>query len=141
MTIKKPSSILYLYVSLLTLSLLGCASDPTYWFKPSASTQDFEKDKYTCLRESQQQQASASISSGSGSADLHSETNWDLYDTCMNAHGWHLQKAAISKQTVVAPPPAQTAPAAAAKAEQQPPTPPKEDYRPCSADDIRAGKC
>jgi len=137
-----------------TLFLASCSSTPMHWYNPRATTADFERDKYTCLKESQQQQSSASFDQYGGAADQHIETNVDLFNSCMNAHGWHLVQDAPKPK---APTPAPT-PAPAIKAAPKAPVPtaapaviptpaptvmptPPPNYRLCTADEIRAGIC
>jgi hypothetical protein len=60
------------------------------WLKPGAGVDDFNKDKYVCLQQSQQRTSSLYVNryGGFGSSDVI--TNGGLYGACMNAHGWYL---------------------------------------------------
>ena len=75
---------------LLGVVLAGCANK-NVWFKQGASTNDFEADKYTCLQQSQQNAGRAVVDQSGGNAQTGVITNWGLYNSCMQAHGWHSQ--------------------------------------------------
>lgn len=77
------------------LVLTGCAK---VWVKPGASTDDFNKDKYACLQQSQQQVSVLAVGKYSGYGQSGQETNAMLYNSCMNSRGWSLtsQEAAAS---------------------------------------------
>ncbi len=68
--------------------LNGCGT----WVKPGATQQDFSSDKYQCLQESQQQKGYATVNQWGGSAFSGASTNGNLFASCMNAHGWYLQR-------------------------------------------------
>jgi hypothetical protein len=84
-----------LLASLCALVLLtGCAR--SVWVKPGASQQDFANDRYTCLQQSQQQRSAAQVNAYGGAASSGSYTNADLFNACMNAAGWYLQRQSSS---------------------------------------------
>jgi tetratricopeptide (TPR) repeat protein len=68
---------------------MGCAQ--MVWVKSGASQQDFSQDRYTCLQEAQQPASSAAVNRYGGYADSGIQTNWNLFNACMNAKGWYLQ--------------------------------------------------
>jgi hypothetical protein len=78
------------YITLVLLcSFAGCANN--VWYKPGASANDFEADKYTCLQQSQQQASSAAVNQYGGAAQSGSVTNWNLFNSCMGSKGYSLQ--------------------------------------------------
>ena len=70
--------------------LVGCAR--SVWVKPGASQQDFATDKYECLQQSQQPHAYVNAYGGASG----SVTNAELFNSCMNARGWYLQRQQTS---------------------------------------------
>lgn len=87
---------LLILVSLFVLS--GCAK---VWVKPGASTDDFNRDKYACLQQSQQQVSVLALGKYSGYGQSGQETNAMLYNSCMNSRGWTLtdQETAASNNS------------------------------------------
>jgi len=78
------------------LLLVGCAQT---WYKPTARPGDFEKDRYDCLQQSQQQFSAAQTNGWQGAAVSKTVTNDGLFSSCMNARGWSLQnKQALENQ-------------------------------------------
>lgn len=76
--------------------LVGCAQT---WYKPTAKAGDFEKDRYDCLQQSQQQFSAAQTNGWQGAAVSKTVTNDGLFGSCMNARGWSLQnKQALEGQ-------------------------------------------
>ena len=75
-------------VVMVPILLIACGT----WVKPEATQQDFASDKYQCLQESQQQRGYATANQYGGSAFSGSTTNGGLFGSCMNAHGWYLQR-------------------------------------------------
>lgn len=79
------------------LMLVACSSTPSepskpkYWTKPNFTTQEFKKDKYECMKESQSRMSSSSIDPYKGSALSIPITDWSLFDACMEARGWTLK--------------------------------------------------
>jgi hypothetical protein len=80
----------YLFVALL-LAVSGC-QQPMAWNKPGASTADFDAHRYRCMQESQQQTSSAYVNRYGGYASSGQSTNEALFQACMNAGGWSLQR-------------------------------------------------
>lgn len=78
-------------VSFVLISFLLSACTPMVWNKPGASQDDFSKDRYECLQQSQQRSAGASINRAGLVASDNVITNAELFRACMNAHGWYLQ--------------------------------------------------
>ena len=62
---------------LALLSIADCAAP--HWIKPEASKSDFVQDQSTCMKELQEPPPSG-------------VTEQQVYQTCMNAHGWKLQQ-------------------------------------------------
>jgi starvation-inducible outer membrane lipoprotein len=62
--------------------LSGCAHAPdppsVKWTKPKATQADYAQDRYRCLQESQQRRY----------LGIYVDTNYVLFDACMNAHGY-----------------------------------------------------
>lgn len=68
--------------------LVGCAQT---WYKPTAKAGDFERDRYDCLQQSQQQVGVAQVNQFGGAAVNKPVTNDGLFASCMNSRGWSLQ--------------------------------------------------
>jgi hypothetical protein len=86
--------------SMLTvLAVAGCAA-PMAWNKPGATQADFNTDKYQCMRSSQQQSSSAYVNAYYGSASSGQTTNIPLFDACMNARGWSLERQVAGSREV-----------------------------------------
>jgi len=73
--------------------ITGCAQN--IWFKQNAGQGEFERDRYSCLQQSQQRVGSAQVNAYGGSAVNTVATNEMLYSTCMGAKGWSLQNKEI----------------------------------------------
>lgn len=84
----------------VALAILGCA--PMGWQKNGASQDDFSRDRYACLQQSQQTASSAYVNVNGGIANSGSITNGGLFGACMNASGWYLgsAKAAVPSNYV-----------------------------------------
>ena len=79
-----------LLLVLSALVLLGCASQQ-YWTKRvSFSQDDFNKDNFECLQQSQRPVSSSYSDQYGGSSSSTVETNYELYNACMYAKGWYL---------------------------------------------------
>lgn len=83
---------------LIVMSLMAIAGcTPATWVKAGATQQDFAKDKYDCLQNSQQQVAGTRTrfdsSCNCNRQYPYSEvkTNYQLFNSCMNAKGWTAQ--------------------------------------------------
>jgi hypothetical protein len=72
------------------LTIIGSGPNKV-WVKPGASEQDFNKDKYECMKENQKPVSSGYRDrySASGSSDV--VVDWDLFNHCMVARGWLLK--------------------------------------------------
>jgi predicted lipoprotein len=95
-TIIKTYIMLIVFVSMAGL-ILSCASTPQRkWYKPNFTKQEFARDKYDCMQQSQQSQSSAMGAYCVGyycqpdQAQSSVVTNWDLFNACMEARGWSL---------------------------------------------------
>jgi clan AA aspartic protease (TIGR02281 family) len=84
-----------------TLLLFGCAAQTT-WIKPGATHSDFAKDRYACMQQSQQRVSTAYVSQYGGGASNHAITNASLFNACMTAQGWALEKKASVEQAKAA---------------------------------------
>ena len=66
---------------------------PNYiWVKPNSTDQDFKKDSYVCLKESQQRVSEYSREGRSASSSSTVQTNDSLYNACMQSRGWTLER-------------------------------------------------
>ena len=86
--------------------LASCAQ--MVWVKPNAQQGEFERTRYTCLRQSQQYQSGVgmvtpnTLTGGFTYIDTSGvSTNSGLFDACMEANGWRLQNA--SQQSYTSP--------------------------------------
>lgn len=75
-------------------ALLLCAVVPAgctvmySWAKPGASSREFNRDKYDCVREATGYGSSSGASAYGGWSDSGPRTHWPIYNTCMQAKGW-----------------------------------------------------
>ena len=76
-----------LFLVALAVGVVGCAK---VWVKPGASTDDFNKDKFECMQQSQHQVSTVAVGKYSAFGQSGQETNIGLYSSCMNARGWAL---------------------------------------------------
>ena len=75
----------------LVVTLAACAPmAQRAWEKSGASRDDFARDRYTCLQQSQQHASAAYVNAYAGQAQAGVVTNGGLFDACMNANGWYL---------------------------------------------------
>jgi hypothetical protein len=73
--------------------LAGCTRTPPSdysWSKDGSSQQDFNRDRYACLQESQQGAATGAYTQYGGRSRAYVRTNYTLYNACMAARGWEL---------------------------------------------------
>ena len=84
------------------LALSACATQPTMWIKPGFSQDEFAKDRYSCMQQSQQRVSTAFVNQYGGSSSNHAITNANLFNACMSAHGYSLQKQATVEQAKAA---------------------------------------
>ena len=82
---------------ILFLLLVGCSSNRTpVWNKPNATQDDYARDRYTCLQQSQQVSSSGYIAPNvllggyQGFSSSGVGTNFELFNACMNANGWYM---------------------------------------------------
>ena len=74
-----------------SVTLVACAQQPqAIWLKPGAGQNEFSQDKYACMQQSQQPASSAYVGQYGGFANSNIITNGNLYNACMNSHGWSL---------------------------------------------------
>jgi hypothetical protein len=78
-------------LSIGVLLVVGGCETPA-WNKQGASLADFNGDKYQCMQQSQQQTSSAYVNRYGGVASSGQSTNEPLFNACMNARGWSLQR-------------------------------------------------
>ena len=71
--------------------MTGCAH-PLVWSKPGGTQDEFSRDKYACMKQSQQRVSGAYVDRYSGSSASEVITNQNLFNACMNAQGWYLAK-------------------------------------------------
>jgi hypothetical protein len=93
---KQTSKLMFI---MLLFLFAGCAHN-NVWVKPGASTNEFNVDKYDCMQQSQQESSGAFVNPYGGVARSGSITNWNLYNSCMNAKGWSLQDSNALPKTV-----------------------------------------
>jgi len=67
------------------LALSACAAQQTMWIKPGFSQDEFAKDRYSCMQQSQQRVSTAFVNQYGGSASDHAITNASLFNACMSA--------------------------------------------------------
>ncbi len=98
----------FLIIMIITIVIIGlmlaCASGPqtrTVWSRPNATQNEFAKDKYDCMQQSQQRR---SASTGAWCYGYYCDpggsystvvTNPDLFNACMEARGWSSRKEKI----------------------------------------------
>ncbi|CAN7782211.1 hypothetical protein LJR175_008200 [Variovorax sp. LjRoot175] len=74
------------------------------WNKPGAGQDDFSRDRYACLQESQQRVGSAAVNQFGGIASNTVVTNSGLFGSCMNAHGWYLGPRETARRSTMEAP-------------------------------------
>jgi len=62
------------------------------WVKPNSNDQDYKRDNYDCLKESQQRVSESSSEGRSASSSSTMQANNNLYNACMQARGWSMQR-------------------------------------------------
>lgn len=92
----------------ICMAVAGCASKgqiaPMHWDKPGATQDDFSKDNYSCLQESQQRLMDMNLDAASGIASERVITNGVLFDACMKAKGWNVHNQPQQAQEQLAIP-------------------------------------
>jgi hypothetical protein len=79
------------------LTIIASVPEPkptiTYiWVKPNSTQQDYNRDNYVCLKESQQRVSEYSREGRSSASSSTMQANDSLYNACMNARGWSLER-------------------------------------------------
>jgi hypothetical protein len=97
--------------SLTGLALLatGCAvAQPRVWDKPGGTQDGFAVDRHACLKESTVTGQSSYYGRSGGYSSPTTSRDAELFNSCMNAHGWRLVASAAPglPMPTVAPPPA-----------------------------------
>jgi hypothetical protein len=94
----------FCFVVPVLVGLAGCAAlQSPVWYKAGGTQDDFSRDRYTCLQQSQQRVSGAYVDQNSGAAQSTVVTNGQLFDACMNASGWYI-RAPIQFQAPDSPP-------------------------------------
>jgi hypothetical protein len=75
---------------ILLFLLTGCANN-NVWFKPGASINEFNVDQYDCILQSQQKSDGDFVYRNNNIVRSGSDTDLDLFVSCMNAKGWSMQ--------------------------------------------------
>jgi hypothetical protein len=88
--------ILAIVATILTIS--GCTQN--LWFKQNAGQGEFERDRYSCLQQSQQRVGAAQVNAYGGSAVDTVDTNNVLFSTCMGSKGWSFQNKEVIQAQV-----------------------------------------
>ena len=91
----------YIWLVLSAFVITGCQS-PMVWNRPGATEAEFNSERYRCSAESQQQSSSAYVGKYGGFASSGQTTNEPLYNACMTARGWSLQKQTITPEVQAA---------------------------------------
>lgn len=94
--------VMIVFVSMVSL-ILACSSisSKKAWYKPSSTKEEFTKDRYECLQQSQRGNTTKEGIRLTGPFCLDSycendqiedmpATDWDLFTACMKTHGWSL---------------------------------------------------
>jgi predicted aspartyl protease len=84
------------------LALSACAAQQTIWTKPGFSQDEFAKDRYSCMQQSQQRVSGAYADQYGAVSSNHVITNANLFSACMNAQGYTLEKQASLDQAKAA---------------------------------------
>jgi len=73
----------------LGLALSGCMS--CGWNKPNATTQEFNQDRYSCMKEAQQRVSGARVDAYSGQASSSVIVDPYMMQACLEAQGYQWQ--------------------------------------------------
>jgi len=93
--------VMIVFVSMVSLILACSISSKKAWYKPSSTKEEFTRDRYGCLQQSQRGNTTKEGIRLTGSFCLDSycendqiedmpATDWDLFTACMKTHGWSL---------------------------------------------------
>ncbi|MCX5846322.1 MAG: DUF1566 domain-containing protein [Deltaproteobacteria bacterium] len=123
---------LLIYVRMLIVGLVGLFGVLTIiasvenppkkdyvWVKPNGTGQDYNRDNYACMQESQQRVSEYSREGRSAASSSTVQTNETLYNACMNARGWSLQEYKSEEDKAAEKAAAKKAMEAAKKAKKQ----------------------
>jgi hypothetical protein len=80
-----------LVVATAFLLLAGCGGRRV-WNKPGSTRQEFSQDKYECMQQSQNRVSRAYVDPYGGSASSRTATNVPLFNACMEARGYSLER-------------------------------------------------
>ncbi|MGB4067376.1 MAG: hypothetical protein WBK08_05020 [Nitrospira sp.] len=95
---RLPKNLFHLgLLAALLLTLGGCGSDRYYFSKPDFSQQQYEQDRYECLRSAQQPML---ISPAPGMSAGGMATNNEIYMACFRAKGYTVQSQEEREQIV-----------------------------------------
>lgn len=72
------------------------------WVKPNGTDQDYRRDNYDCLKESQQRMSEYSRDGRYANSSSTVQTNDTLYSACMSARGWSLEEEIYAAKKVKA---------------------------------------
>lgn len=86
-------------VFILLFLLTGCANN-NVWFKPGASINEFNVDQYDCILQSQQKSDGDFVYRNNNIIRSGSDTNLDLFISCINAKGWSMQDSKAPSKIV-----------------------------------------
>ena len=80
--------------ALLVLQLLGCATNPPppmlRFTKPGATQQEFMKDRYECLLQSQRQVSGAYVGAYGGASSTSTVCSFGVWKACLGGRGYEL---------------------------------------------------
>lgn len=94
---KDKTATLIVMIFFFTIVGLTLACAQREWHKPNSTQQEFAKDKYDCMQQSQQRQSSAGggyyigRDYFPGQAQSSVVMNMGLFDACMEARGYRLR--------------------------------------------------
>ncbi len=80
-----------LVVFLGVLTIIGCRSTMV-WVKPGATEEQFNKDKYECMRENQQVSSATYVNRYGGGSSSNVVVDPDMYNACLQARGYSLKE-------------------------------------------------
>ena len=75
------------------VSLAACAPPLTRYTRPDTTQQQFLKDRYECLKQSEQRVSGAVVNPYGGAASSHERANCGLWYSCLAARGYVIDAA------------------------------------------------
>jgi hypothetical protein len=78
-------------IGLALLAVTGCAG-PKLWTKAGGTQDEFARDKYDCLNRSAYTGQATYVNTYWGASQPQAYLNVPLYDWCMEARGWRIQR-------------------------------------------------